>query len=385
MNHIFLDNNSTTQIDKEVLKHINNTINTNFGNPSSNNLFGKIAYDYVEKSRFKISKLVKCSPNDLFFTSGSTESNNLAIKGFSLQNKKKGNHIITFKTEHKSVLDVCDYLSKEQGFKISYLDVNNDGTIDLNVLKKTFTSETILCIVMHANNEIGIINPINEINNICKKNNVFLFVDATQSVGKIPVDIELMDIDLMSFSSHKLYGPQGIGCLYIKNGIKNRVLKGQIVGGGQESNYRSGTLNVLGIIGFGKAAEIANMKLPTEQLKILKLRNKIYNTFVENFDNFKLNGSIDNRLPGNLNFSLKGIDNTWIMTQLFNKVSISNGSACNSSAMELSHVLKAINSDDEISKSSLRLCVGRFNTEQEIDYFINLIFDLVNQYKKIKD
>jgi len=381
MNHIYLDNNSTTQIDPKVLESMDPYLRDNYGNPSSNNYYGQVAKNAIKSSRLFIAKLINANPKDIYFTSGATESNNLAIKGIADKFKSQGKHIVTFKTEHKAVLDSCKHL-EQNGFKVTYLDVNNDGSIDLDLLDESLRSDTILCAAMHANNEIGIIHPIDKISELCREKNVNLFVDAAQSVGKINVDVNNLDADYLSFSSHKIYGPKGIGCLYIRDGKKYQKLESQIHGGGQESNYRSGTLNVPGVVGFGKAAEIILESLEKESKDILFLRNKIYNSFLNNIKDSKINGSMNNRIPGNLNISFLGVDSIWLMTRLYDKVSISNGSACNSHTIEPSHVLRAINTDDQVSNFAIRICIGRFNTETEIDYFINLILDLVSEYRE---
>ena len=381
MDHIYLDNNSTTQIDPEVFDEMLPYLSNIYGNPSSENYSGRLAYSAIETSRQLISDLINASPGEIIFTSGSTESNNLAIKGIAHKNSNKGRHIVTFKTEQSSVIDCCRTL-ENQGFEVTYLDVKSDGSIDIPKLKESFRSDTILCIAMHANNEIGVIHPIYKISKLCKEHGIDLFVDATQSVGKIPVDVERLNLDFISFSSHKIYGPKGIGCLYIRDAHKATKLDSQIVGGGQELNYRSGTLNVAGIVGFGKAAQLSMEKLDIESKRILKFRNRIYNTFLKSISPIKLNGSLENRIPGNLNFSFKNVNVTRLMNQLFHQVSISNGSACNSNSIKISHVLQAINSNNNISKSSIRLCIGRFNTDEQISYFIDLIIKLVKEHRK---
>tara|TARA_B100002052_G_C15884387_1_gene600875 strand:+ start:1759 stop:2931 length:1173 start_codon:yes stop_codon:yes gene_type:complete len=380
MKHIFLDNNSTTKISKDVLDEMNKYLTNYDGNPSSNNFLGIKSKEQIKISRSKIAKLVNCDSKDIYFTSGATESNNLAIKGVCELYRNQGNHIITFKTEHKAVLDTYKSL-ESKGFKTTILDVNQNGTINISDLEESITSKTILCSLMHANNEIGNIYPIKKVSEICKNKNIKFFVDGAQAVGKIHVDLIDLDIDFYSFTGHKFYGPKGIGCLYIKNSRLKKQLTPQIIGGGQEFNYRSGTLNTASIIGFGKASEISHEKLKDEIKHIEFLRDKMITEFDKHLSGIHINGDMESRIPGNLNISFLGVDNLWLLSQIHDKVSISAGSACSSQTIEPSHVLRAINKDDNISSSAIRICVGRNNSEREIDYFINLVLDLVNEYR----
>jgi len=367
---IYLDYQATTPLDKRVLDAMMPTLTTNFGNShSSSHIFGWKAKEVVSTARLQIAKLINADDRDIIFTSGATESNNLAIKGVARFNKDEKNHIITVVTEHKCVLETCKYLEKE-GFKITFLSVKNDGLIDLKVLENAITDKTVLISVMGVNNEIGVIQPLREIGKICRKYDVYFHTDCAQAFGKIALDVEEMNIDLMSISGHKIYGPKGIGALYVRR--KPRVrLEPIIHGGGQERGMRSGTLPVPLIVGLGKASELAMQEMDSDRNHIKKLSDKLYNELIE-IEGVTLNGHKKQRWAGNLNLSFAGIEGESLMMAL-NDIAISSGSACTSSTLEPSYVIIAIGTKIELAHSSIRFGIGRFTTEEEIDYTIKRV------------
>ena len=379
---IYLDNLSTTPVDPEVLKEMLPYFNEKFGNESSQtHLYGWEAKESVELARERISKLIKCSMNELYFTSGATESINLALKGLAYSENNNKKHIITFTTEHKATIDVCEKL-KTDGYNITYLPVDNYGNIDLNIIENTITNETLLISILHGNNEIGNIYPIEAIGEICKKHNVFFHVDAAQTVCKINIDINKMNVDLLSFSSHKIYGPKGIGAIYIKKTKPSICLESILHGGGQQSGIRPGTLAVQNIVGFGKACEICDNNLESDNNRILELRNKLLNDLTKIIPDLKINGDLHNRLSGNLNITIPNIKNSSLMMSLRN-IALSNGSACTSNSTEPSHVLKAIGLSKELSNSTIRFGIGKFNTMEEIRYTIKKINETVNKLRTV--
>ncbi len=360
---IYLDYNATTPVDPRVVDSMLPYFTEKFGNASSDHIFGWDAGEAVDISREQISKLLKCKPTEITFTSGATESANLALFGFCERNRSKGNHIITCKTEHKAILDTMDALNV-QGFKITYLGVDAEGNIDLKELEDSITSETILVCLMLANNEIGLIHPMREIEKIVHNQGVTLMSDITQAVGKIPLILDNLNLDLAIFSSHKIYGPKGCGAMYINN--KNKLEVGpKIFGGGQEKGLRPGTLNVPGIVGFGKAAEILITEIEQESARIKDLRNKMENFLLE-IDEVKIHSKNANRLPNTTNISFKNIAGNQLLRKL-NTLAISRGSACTSNTVEASHVLKAMGLSDELALSSLRISLGRNTTVSEIE------------------
>ena len=378
---IYLDNQSTTPVDPRVLKEIIPYYNEKFGNEGSQtHLYGWEARESVEIAKEQIAKLIKCNENEIYFTSGATESINLALKGtaYAKQNVKK--NIITFTTEHKDTLDVCKKI-EEKGYTITYLSVDKCGEVDLEEIEKTITNKTFLLTILHANNEIGNIYPIKEIGLICKKNKIIFHVDGAQSVGKLDLNVNDLNIDMLSFSSHKIYGPKGIGALYIKDRLSKLHLESQIDGGEQQNGIRSGTLPVQNIVGFGKACEICNQEMENDNKKILKLRNHLLNELKNIMPNMKVNGSLKNRLSGNLNITIPNIGNNSFMMAL-RDIAISNGSACTSRSTEPSHVLKAIGLSKKMANSSIRFGIGRFNTIEEIDYTIRKIKDTLSNLRK---
>lgn len=381
MNPIYLDNNSTTNIDPEVLKKMIPFFESKFGNASSvNHAFGSLAKDAIDKSRRVVSRIINSSPNEIIFTSGATESLNLAIKGLIANSKIKKPHIVTFKTEHKAVLDTCVFL-ESSGVDVDYLDVASDGSLDIKNFKNSLKSETVMVVLLHANNEIGTIHPIKLIGEICNSNNIPLLVDAAQSFGKIPIDVKTEYISMLAGSAHKVYGPKGVGFLYKKNDIHIESL---FHGGGHEMGYRSGTINVPGIVGLTEAAIVSQKKFNDDKKHIEKLSNQ----FLEHLNNsnidFFLNGPNENRLIGNLNITLVGVDATWLTTMIPN-IAFSRGSACTSETIQPSHVLRAIGLKDELADGAIRISIGRFNTMKEIDTAANIIIEKSNEFlnKKI--
>lgn len=377
---IYLDYNSTTPIDPDVLKEMLPFLTEKFGNAASKtHRFGLEAEEAVEYARKRIAKLINSNSNEIIFTSGATESINLAIKGLAESFSGKKNHIITSSIEHKAVLDSLKYLEKF-GFVVSYIEVDRNGFVNPDDVKEAITPKTMLVSIMSANNEIGTIQPVAEIAQICNLNNVLFHTDATQAIGKIFFDVNSLGIDLMSFSAHKIYGPKGIGALYIRNKNPKIKITEQISGGGHEKGLRSGTLNVPAIVGFGKACELCLEKMNDDyQLQVVMRDRLIYN-FLNNIDSVKLNGDCNKRLPNNVNVCFENVDSTVLMSEV-KELAFSTGSACSSASMELSHVLKAIGRSDEESRCSVRLSIGRFTTNEEIDFTIKKIIESVNKIR----
>lgn len=368
MKNLYFDYQATTPMDKRVLDKMMLTMTTEFGNAhSKSHIFGWKAEEFVEEARKNVANVINADPMDIIFTSGATESNNLAIKGVARFNKEEKNHIITVKTEHKCVLESCRYLEKKEGFNVTYLNVGNDGLIDLEELENAITDKTVLVSVMGVNNEIGVIQNLKEIGKICRKHGVYFHTDCAQAFGKIPLDVEEMNVDLMSISGHKIYGPKGIGALYIRR--KPRVKIEPIInGGGQERGLRSGTLAVPLVVGLGEAARIAKIEMKSDAERIKKLAEKIINSFTK-MKKVYLNGSLEHRWYGCLNFSFTGIEGESLMMAT-KDIAVSSGSACTSAELEPSYVIKAIGTKDEFSHSSIRIGLGRFTTEKEVDYLI---------------
>lgn len=372
MNRIYFDYQSTTPLDRRVLDEMMLTMTEEFGNAASkSHSFGWEAEKYVENARTKIANVIVADAKDIIFTSGATESNNLAIKGTARFNRnEKKNHIITVKTEHKCVLESCKYLQLKEGFDITYLNVDKDGLINLNELKNAITDKTILVSIMGVNNEIGVIQPLKEIGKICREKGIYFHTDCAQAFGKIPLNVNEMNIDLMSISGHKIYGPKGIGALYVRR--KPRVkIEAIINGGGQERGLRSGTLAVPLIVGFGKAAELAQQEMQQDKEKIDKLADRMIAEFLK-LDKVYLNGSLEHRWKGCLNFSFAGVEGESLMMSI-NNVAVSSGSACTSVTLDPSYVIRAIGTQQELAHSSLRIGLGRFTTEEEVDYFIKRV------------
>jgi cysteine desulfurase len=379
---IYLDNHATTPIDPRVLDAMLPYFTEKFGNSASRqHQFGWEAEAGVELARKQIAELINANPKEIIFTSGATESINLALKGIALAYSEKGKHIITTQIEHKAVLDTCKRLEK-WGFKVDYVQVDKYGLVDPDEIKKRITKETILVSVMFANNEIGTIEPIEEIGKICAEMNVLFHTDAAQALGKIPIDVQEMNIDLMSMSAHKLYGPKGVGALFIKKKMPKIKIVPIIDGGGHENGLRSGTLNVPGIVGFGKACEIAKNEMKEESKRLRKLRDILQNEIMSKLDDVYLNGHPEKRLPNNLNLSFDGVESEAIMMGM-KEIAVSSGSACSTASVEKSHVLKAIGLNDDLIVGAIRFGLGRFNTEEEIDYAINRVVEVVNNLRNI--
>ena len=378
---IYLDNHSTTPVDPVVFEAMKPYFLEKFGNASSkNHSYGWEAESAVKKSRKTIAEFLNAEADEIYFTSGATESINLAHFGAAQTYYSKGKHIVTSSIEHSAVLDSLKVL-ENKGFEITYLPANSDGSFDIYEFEKALNSETILVSIMAANNEIGTINNIKAIGEICKKNKILFHTDASQAIGKIPFDVILNNVDMVSFSAHKIYGPKGIGAFYLKNRSPKIKLTPQIFGGGHENNLRSGTLNVPSIVGFAKAVQICSGSIEQETEKITELRDRLYYGITEQLEDVYLNGTIENRLPGNLNLSFKYIKSETLMMNM-RDIAVSSGAACSSAALKPSHVLKAIGLSEEQSKSSIRFGVGRFNTEEEIDYSINKIINTVKSLRK---
>jgi cysteine desulfurase len=378
---IYMDNHATTPVDPRVLDAMLPCFQQQFGNAASrNHAFGWSAEEAVEKARKQIADLVGASAREIVFTSAATESNNLALKGVAEMYGERGNHIITVATEHKAVLDTTKKLEKH-GSRITYLPVRPDGLIDLDMLREAITDQTVLVSVMYANNEIGVLQPIREIGRICKERGVLLHTDATQAVGKAPVNVIADNIDLMSMSAHKMYGPKGVGALYVRRKNPRVQLTAQMDGGGHERGMRSGTLNVPGIVGFGAACEIAGREMADESRRLRFLRDKLKDKLMAELDEVYINGSMEHRLPHNLNMSFAYVEGESLLMGI-NDVAVSSGSACTSATLEPSYVLKALGAGDDLAHSSIRFGLGRFNTEEEVDYVAQKVTQVV---RKLRD
>ena len=374
---IYLDNNSTTMIDPLVLDAMLPYMKKEFGNASSSeHMYGWNANEAVNKSREQIANLIDAHPSEIFFTSGATESNNLALIGATISNNKDNQHIITAKTEHKAVLDVCKILEK-QGIDVTYLNVKSDGLIDLHELENTIKDETTIVSIMHANNEIGVIQPIDEICKICSKYNVMLHIDAAQSIGKINFSVKKKHISLISISGHKIYGPKGVGALYVNLDNKKNI-KPILFGGGHENGLRAGTLAVHNIVGMGMAAEICFNNMGDEANRIKELKEQLFHIIYKSLPNTIINGNTKKRLHGNLNLSFPNIFNEPLIPNL-KKIAVSSGSACTSSNPEPSHVLKAIGLSNQLIKNTIRIGIGRFNTEEDISKAGEHIVEIVKK------
>jgi cysteine desulfurase len=376
---IYLDYQATTPCDPRVVEAMLPYFTHHFGNPHSrNHPHGWTAEEAVEKARMQVAKSIHADPREIVFTSGATESNNLAIQGIMEFYKDKKNHIVTCLTEHKCVLDTCRHL-EQKGVKVTYLAVQKNGLIDLQQLEDAITDQTALVSIMAVHNEIGVIQPIKEIGAICRRKGVFFHTDAAQAVGKIPMDVEDMNIDLMSISAHKLYGPKGIGALYVRR--KPRVRLSAIIhGGGQERGMRSGTLSPALCVGMGTACEIARQELTSESKYLLKLRDRFYTTIMQNLTHVYLNGDLEHRIPGNLNLSFAYVEGEGLMMGI-KELSVSSGSACTSESLEPSYVLRALGVGEELAHTSLRIGFGRFTTEEEVDTAAQQIITAVNKLR----
>ncbi len=379
---IYLDNHATTRMDPRVLDAMLPYFTELYGNAASrNHEFGWAAEVAVDKARKQIADLIGATPKEIIFTSGATESNNLAIKGVAEMYAEKGNHIITAATEHKAVLDTCKKLEKG-GCRVTYLPLKADGLIDLDMLRESITDKTILVTIMYANNEIGVIQPIAEIGKICRERGVLFHTDAVQAAGKIPVDVNRDNIDIMSITGHKLYGPKGVGALYVRRKGPRVQITAQMDGGGHERGMRSGTLNVPGIVGLGEACEIARKEMPEESKRMAFLRDKLRAKLEAGLDEVFINGSMEHRLPGNLTMSFLYVEGESLLMGI-NDVAVSSGSACTSATLEPSYVLKALGLGDDLAHSSIRFGIGRFSTEEEIDYVADKLVDVVSKLREL--
>lgn len=380
---IYLDNSATTPMDPLVLEAMLPYFTEKFGNSASrNHAFGWEAEEAVDYAREQIAQLIGASSEkEIIFTSGATESDNLALKGVVDMYARKGNHIITAETEHKAILDTCKILQKK-GVEVTYLKVKSDGLIDLDELRNAITTKTVLVSIMFVNNELGVIQPIAEIAQIAHEKGALFMTDATQAVGKIPIDVEALGIDIMAFTAHKMYGPKGVGALYVRRKNPRVKVTAQMDGGGHERGMRSGTLNVAGIVGFGKAAEIARLDLAADAERVGKLRNKLENALLQIEESY-LNGNREQRTPYISNISFKYVEGEGLMMGFNKTIAVSSGSACTSASLEPSYVLKALGLDDELAHSSIRFSLGRFTTEAQIDYAIEHVTKSVNRMREL--
>ncbi|KIA93735.1 cysteine desulfurase [Pedobacter kyungheensis] len=378
---IYLDNNATTPLDPRVLEAMLPYFTEKFGNAASrNHAFGWVAEEGVDYAREQVAKLIGCTEKEIIFTSGATEADNLAIKGVFEMYKEKGNHIITAVTEHKAVLDTCKHLEKN-GARVTYLGVKEDGLIDLAELEAAMTPETILVSIMYGNNEIGVIQPVKEISAIAHKHGALFMTDATQAVGKIPVDVNADGIDLMAFSAHKMYGPKGVGALYVRRKGPRVKVTAQMDGGGHERGMRSGTLNVPGIVGLGKACELCRLEMESETIRLSALRDKLESTLNKMEESY-VNGNTQHRLPHVANISFKYVEGEGLMMAM-SDLAVSSGSACTSASLEPSYVLKSLGLSDDLAHSSIRFGLGRFTTEAEIDQAIAVTEKAVNHLREL--
>ena len=379
---IYMDNHATTQVDPRVMTAMLPYFNEKFGNAASrNHSFGWAAEEAVENARGQLARLINAAPKEIVFTSGATESNNLAIKGVAEMYREKGNHIITQVTEHKAVLDTCKRLEKS-GYQVTYLPVAKDGRIDPDDLRRAITPKTILIAIMYANNEIGVIQPIEEIGKIAKEKGVLFHSDAVQAMGKVPVDVNKEKIDLLAMTGHKIYGPKGCGALYVRRRNPRVQLASIIDGGGHERGMRSGTLNVPGIVGFGKAAELCQNEMAEESKRLGGLRERLKEGIFKGLEEVYINGSMAYRLPNNLNVSFACVEGESLLMGI-NDVAVSSGSACTSAKMEPSYVLKALGVGEDLAHSSIRFGLGRFNTQEEVDYVIQRVVEVVNRLREL--
>jgi cysteine desulfurase len=378
---IYLDNNATTPMDPRVLDAMLPYFNQKFGNAASrNHAFGWVAEEAVDYAREQVAKIIGASEKEIIFTSGATEADNLAIKGVFEMYKEKGNHIITTVTEHKAVLDTCKHVEK-LGARVTYLPVQEDGLISLEELEAAMTSETILVSIMYGNNEIGVIQPIREIAAIAHKYGALFMTDATQAVGKIPVDVIADGIDLLAFTAHKIYGPKGVGALYVRRKGPRVKVTAQMDGGGHERGMRSGTLNVPGIVGFGKACELCMQEMESEAKRLSALRDKLQTSLLELEESY-VNGNVEHRLPHVANISFKYVEGEGLMMAM-KDLAVSSGSACTSASLEPSYVLKSLGLSDDLAHSSIRFGLGRFTTEEEVDYAIEVTKKSVTHLREL--
>jgi cysteine desulfurase len=379
---IYMDNHATTPTDPRVLEAMLPYFTEKFGNAASrNHSFGWAGEEAIENARAQVASLIGATPKEIIFTSGATESDNLMIKGVAEMYREKGNHIITQAIEHKAVLDTCKRLEK-YGYEVTYLPVQRDGRVDPEDVRKAITPKTILITIMYANNEIGSVNPIQEIGKIAKEHGIVFAVDGVQAVGKIPVDVQKDNIDLLAISAHKIYGPKGVGALYVRRRNPRVQLSAIIDGGGHERGMRSGTLNVTGIIGLGAACEIAQKEMTQEAERLRGLRDRLKAGLEAKLDEVFVNGSMEHRLPNNLNMSFAYVEGESLLMGI-NDIAVSSGSACTSATLEPSYVLKALGVGEDLAHTSIRFGLGRFNTQEEVDYVIDKMVQVVTKLREL--
>ena len=379
---IYMDYHATTPVDPRVVEAMVPYFTEHFGNAASrNHPFGWEAEEAVDKARKQVADLIGANAKEIVFTSGATESDNLAIKGVAEMYREKGNHIITCVTEHKAVIDTCKRLEKE-GYRVTYLQVQKDGLISLDDLRRAISDKTILITIMSANNEIGVVQPIAEIGAIAKEKGILFHTDAVQAVGKIPFNVNELKVDMASISAHKMYGPKGVGALYVRRRNPRVLLSPIIDGGGHERGMRSGTLNVPGIVGFGKAAELCRLEMESDTKRLLALRDRLNEKLHKGLDEIYINGSMERRLPHNLNISFAYVEGESLLMGI-NEVAVSSGSACTSASLEPSSVLKALGAGDDLAHSSIRFGLGRWTTDEELDFVANLVIEKVNKLREM--
>src|SRR6476646_1125573 len=379
---IYMDYHATTPVDPRVGDTMLPYFHEKFGNAASrNHSFGWTAEEAVENARAQIARLINATPKEIIFTSGATESNNLALKGAAEMYREKGNHIITQVIEHKAVLDTCKRLEK-YGYEVTYLPVGKDGRIDLDDLRRAITPKTIIISIMYANNEIGVVQPIQEIGKIAKEKGILFHSDGVQAAGKIPVDVQKDNLDMISLTAHKIYGPKGCGALYVRRRNPRVQLSAQIDGGGHERGMRSGTLNVPGIVGFGKASELCRLDMASDTERLLALRERLNKKLHDGLDEIYINGSMAHRLPHNLNISFAYVEGESLLMGI-NDVAVSSGSACTSASLEPSYVLKALGAGDDLAHSSIRFGLGRWTSEAEVDYVANKLITVVTRLREM--
>jgi cysteine desulfurase len=377
---VYLDNNATTPLCPQVVAAMLPYLRTHFGNASSIHLFGREARTAVESNREKVARLINCHPEELYFTSGGTEADNLAIKGVAFANRDKGNHLITSSIEHHAVLESCHFL-ETQGFEVTYLQVDREGKVDPEDLREAIRRDTILVSIMHGNNEVGTIQPIVELCRIAKEAGVYFHSDTVQSTGKLKVEVEDMGIDLLALSAHKLYGPKGVGAIYIRKGTRIASL---LHGGHHERSRRAGTENVAGIVGLGAAIEICSKEIEVEYRYLMDLSTTFYRGLKERIPDIILNGDFDNRLPGTLNVSFRGVEAEAVILSLdLEGVAVASGSACSSGSAEPSHVLKAMGVPPELARSAIRFSFGRFNSKKDVDYVLKVLPPIIERLRAI--
>jgi cysteine desulfurase len=381
---IYMDNQATTPMDERVLAAMLPYFREQFGNAASrSHPYGWTAEEAVEHARDQIGKLIGAKGKEIIFTSGATESDNLAIKGVVEFYKDKGNHVITCVTEHKAILDTCKALERSGKATVTYLPVDKHGQVDVDAVKNAITDKTVLISIMYANNEIGTLHPIREIGKLAKEKGILFHCDATQGVGKVPVNVDLDGIDLLSMTAHKMYGPKGCGALYVRAKGPRVRLSPQMDGGGHERGMRSGTLNVPGIVGFGKACELCGQELEEEAAKLVTLRTKLYDGLTSQLEEVYLNGHPTQRIPGNLNLSFSYVEGESFLMGVNKDIALSSGSACTSATLEPSYVLKALGVGEDLAHTSIRFGLGRFNTEEDVDFVVKRVVEVVQRLREM--